>query len=357
LHRDIKPANLLVDQNMTVKVCDFGLAAVKHQGKKLEGADETSGTPIYMSFDALVGKPVDDKSDVYSFGIVLWEIVTRKRPFTGYTSLKQFAKAVVIERVRPPIPDDITPSLKDLMQRCWSPEPAKRPPFSEILPALDVVMIEAAIPDDHGRQFWKDNFLGKEFCKWKKFLPQLFKFIGQVVPNQADYLFGCLKILLAESVVDPTKQDPTEIVKLAHFGNFLGWFGPLKGGPGGGVMNRLTDLCDKPWFHGNITKQECEQLLSRKKGGAYLIRLSTAEMGVYTLSKLTKDRKIVHQRLHYRAGEGFTINVNNVSKTFATLPDLVKGCKSDLNLKKACEGSKLAALALSSQPVAEYKDQ
>eukprot|EP01099_Mayorella_cantabrigiensis_P002547 TRINITY_DN2111_c0_g2_i1.p1 TRINITY_DN2111_c0_g2~~TRINITY_DN2111_c0_g2_i1.p1 ORF type:complete len:526 (+),score=124.20 TRINITY_DN2111_c0_g2_i1:81-1580(+) len=357
LHRDIKPANLLVDQTMCVKVCDFGLAAVKHHGKKLEGADETSGTPIYMSFDALVGKPVDDKSDVYSFGIVLWEIVTRKRPFTGYTSLKQFAKAVVIERVRPQIPEDVPDTLKDLMQRCWSPDPPKRPPFSDILPILDVVMIETAIPDDHGRQFWKDNFLGKETAKWSKFIQLLFKFIGHAVPDSHDYLHGCLKILLQESINDPTKEKPLKIVKLANFGNFLSWFGPLKGGKGLGIMERVTDLCDKPWFHGNISKTECEQLLSRKKGGAYLIRLSTAEQGCFTLSKLTKDRKIVHQRLHFRAGEGFTITVNNVPKTYGTLPELVKANKSDLNLKKACEGSKLAALALSSQPVCEYKDQ
>jgi len=78
LHRDLKPSNLLLDEHLNVKVCDFGLSAVKARGEKLQDKGGIPGTPLWMAPEVLMGKPLDEKSDVYSFGIVLWEIVTRK---------------------------------------------------------------------------------------------------------------------------------------------------------------------------------------------------------------------------------------------------------------------------------------
>ncbi len=52
-----------------MKVCDFGFAAVKERGKKLENPDGAPGSPIWMGPEVLRGDPVDEKSDVYSFGI------------------------------------------------------------------------------------------------------------------------------------------------------------------------------------------------------------------------------------------------------------------------------------------------
>jgi serine/threonine protein kinase len=71
---DLKPSNLLVDEWNNIKVCDFGLSAVKPMGEKLKDKDSIPGTPLWMAPEVMMGRPLDEKSDVYSFGIVLWEI-------------------------------------------------------------------------------------------------------------------------------------------------------------------------------------------------------------------------------------------------------------------------------------------
>jgi len=81
VHRDIKPANIMLMDNGRVKVSDFGVA-------RLDNSDLTStgmmvGTPNYMSPEGMHGFQVDNRSDLYSVGILLFELLTKQRPYTG----------------------------------------------------------------------------------------------------------------------------------------------------------------------------------------------------------------------------------------------------------------------------------
>ncbi|MBF0319086.1 MAG: tetratricopeptide repeat protein [Nitrospirae bacterium] len=91
VYRDIKPSNIMVTEDRTIKITDFGLVklAMEISGDKAEATNDFSltrvgtimGTPFYMSPEQWQNKDLDQRSDIYSFGCVLYEAITRRPPF------------------------------------------------------------------------------------------------------------------------------------------------------------------------------------------------------------------------------------------------------------------------------------
>ena len=101
IHRDLKPANLLVDENYNVKVCDFGLSAVKeNKTEKLQDKDAIPGTPLFLAPEVLMGKPFGSASDVYSFAITAWEIFFKDEAFSQFTNFGTFKRAICFKDIR-----------------------------------------------------------------------------------------------------------------------------------------------------------------------------------------------------------------------------------------------------------------
>ncbi|KAI3495150.1 hypothetical protein L1887_37349 [Cichorium endivia] len=133
VHRDLKSNNLLLNDEMRVKVADFGTSCLETQTQESKG---NMGTYRWMAPEMVKEKPYTRKVDVYSFGIVLWELITALLPFQGMTPV-QAAFAVSEKNERPPLPASCQPALAHLIKRCWAAEPSKRPDFTEIVQALE----------------------------------------------------------------------------------------------------------------------------------------------------------------------------------------------------------------------------
>lgn len=82
IHRDLKPENILINDNVEVKIADFGLAQVSG-GEKLTAVEAVVGTPAYMTPEQIHGLNTDERSDLFSFGILIYEMFFGVNPFLG----------------------------------------------------------------------------------------------------------------------------------------------------------------------------------------------------------------------------------------------------------------------------------
>eukprot|EP00041_Stephanoeca_diplocostata_P010103 m.160349 g.160349 ORF g.160349 m.160349 type:complete len:568 (-) comp18022_c0_seq1:286-1989(-) len=163
IHRDLKSDNCLVDKRLCIKVGDFGASRLIHSFRQknimlLESShggdvdtafDEGHSRPFvgtfqYMAPELFLGEPAyHGEVDVYSFGVLMWELVTRRRPWAeipNQTYLKYFTslKDKVIRGERPHLAPGAPCSehYRTLMEKCWSNDASQRPVFKTIVPLL-----------------------------------------------------------------------------------------------------------------------------------------------------------------------------------------------------------------------------
>uniref|UniRef100_A0A0D9XJX6 non-specific serine/threonine protein kinase n=1 Tax=Leersia perrieri TaxID=77586 RepID=A0A0D9XJX6_9ORYZ len=129
VHRDLKSPNLLVDNNWTVKVCDFGLSRLKHS--TFLSSKSTAGTPEWMAPEVLRNEQSNEKCDVYSFGVILWELAALQRPWRGMNPM-QVVGAVGFQDRRLDIPMEVDPLVASIIRDCWQKDPNLRPSFNQL---------------------------------------------------------------------------------------------------------------------------------------------------------------------------------------------------------------------------------
>ena len=129
VHRDIKPSNIIrAKGSNNIKITDFGIAHVEDpEQTRQTQMGEVLGTPQYMSPEQALGKHVDARSDLYSVGVVLYQLMTGKKPFEGGTIATLLLQITTTE----PVPiDQIVPgiprSIKFIVERLLRKDPEKR---------------------------------------------------------------------------------------------------------------------------------------------------------------------------------------------------------------------------------------
>jgi serine/threonine protein kinase len=124
IHRDIKPANIMIEPDGTAKVMDFGIAKA---GGGMTSAGQVLGTPNYMSPEQVKGKELDGRSDLFSYGVILYEMVTGEKPFTGQNVTTIIYK-IINENPIPPCELDVTihPGLSGVITKALAKNPDDR---------------------------------------------------------------------------------------------------------------------------------------------------------------------------------------------------------------------------------------
>ncbi|MBN3302556.1 ANKK1 protein, partial [Amia calva] len=155
LHLNLKPANILLDDHLHIKISDFDFVKWEESSNMMEFIEQSTGRgninyiPPEMFTEK--SKLPGTKYDVYSFAIVMWEILTQKKPYPGANMMAVIMKVTsgkrpcleMIPEQRPVECDQ----MMALMQRCWSPDARQRPGFLDIVRETEILGEILRIPD------------------------------------------------------------------------------------------------------------------------------------------------------------------------------------------------------------------
>lgn len=145
VHRDIKPQNVLLEEDLTPRLGDFGVAS-SSQAMTLTQTGMTIGTAAYMAPEQATGEPAGPQADLYAVGVILYELLTGRLPFSGGNSVQ-----VMYQHVNdpPPRPSEINPhippALEEVIMRALAKRPQARYPDAA---AMRYALVNAGVETD-----------------------------------------------------------------------------------------------------------------------------------------------------------------------------------------------------------------
>jgi serine/threonine protein kinase len=149
-HRDLKPRNVLIDDHGRARVLDFGLAHGVSGTDRFENS--VFGTPAYMAPEQVMALAVGPAADIHAIGVMLYEMLTGQRPFTG-EGPKQVMDAIALRAAEPPTTKNpaIHVDVEKVILRCLEKDPEARFPFArKLVHALEALLegrpLDATIP-------------------------------------------------------------------------------------------------------------------------------------------------------------------------------------------------------------------
>ncbi len=126
VHRDIKPQNVMRLSDGTIKVMDFGIARFSRQNPGMP-TEKTMGSVHYVSPEQARGEHTDERSDIYSVGVMMYEMLTGRKPFDGDTPVSVALKHMNEEPVKPSqFVSSMYTGLEEIILRAMEKDPAKR---------------------------------------------------------------------------------------------------------------------------------------------------------------------------------------------------------------------------------------
>jgi len=336
VHRDLKLDNLLVSEDHTVKITDFGLS-IENDG---QGYSRFGGNIKYSAPEILRERFINknhnyaygERTDVYSFGLIWWQVLTKKNPFMDRPAKypgKEGLVKYILEGYRPPLPKHWPESLRTMITACWADQQSKRPTFRQIMEKWDKLTLDLMCPDTLGRvvanSLWKDQKAKRSYEEVKKAFMETCVSINKLKEPNGTMLAS----LLCESNFDDS-------VSFQRFCYAVGWFGPLdKATNCQAFFSRMKDLHQQNFFHGFISDQKAEQLLSAVVESTstphphYLLKYSLNSMGEFKLAYIDRNRKINYVKIRNIRGQW---QIGQSPKAYDTWKKVKIVCKQVLDI-------------------------
>ena len=172
LHRDLKPDNIGFLADGSLVLFDFGLAtrwAWNDSGERASSAGSSpeedphaprpltgqTGSTRYMSPEVALSRPYSGRAEVFSFATIVWQLVSRQRPFRGL-NVRTFEARVALDGERPKVPKSWPPKLGELLRDCWRAEAAERPSFADVVRRLEGLLNEE-LAKRNGASTWRET--------------------------------------------------------------------------------------------------------------------------------------------------------------------------------------------------------
>jgi hypothetical protein len=222
IHRDIKPANVMISHQGEVKLMDFGIA----RDDKLSDLTETGtglGTPSYMSPEQILGDKLDFRSDIFSVGIVLYQMLTGRKPFIE-DDARTVMQKIRLDRYTSPrkINTHVPRTLERIMGRCMEKMPANRYPTTQALIDDLQDFLSSRVPINHNAR-----------------LVMYLREVGVITDAQAEEI-------LSASAPNRVRRDKGDRTLIPHSWMAQGALALLIVGGGGGIQAMAGRLGGDP---------------------------------------------------------------------------------------------------------------
>ncbi|CDH52536.1 pkinase-domain-containing protein [Lichtheimia corymbifera JMRC:FSU:9682] len=148
VHCDLKAANILSTKTGDVKLTDFGVSLNLRMMQDELGAP--AGTPNWMAPEVIELKGASTKSDIWSLGCTIIELLTGRPPYAGMIAMS--ALYHIVEDDHPPVPENASETLQDLLYACFQKDPSQRPTAKELMQHPWISSALATTPDQQEQQ-------------------------------------------------------------------------------------------------------------------------------------------------------------------------------------------------------------